>query len=586
MAFIPNSVMLKTLDIKRATIEKIEASTITTQAHGHAVEKDTIIVHVRPHARSQSRCPDCHKQCGTYDHKDKKEVLWRANSWNGVHVYLAYQPKRIYCKEHGVQTEYIPWADGNTRFTESFNNEVTFLALTCPKTVVSQYMDINWRTVGNCIKATHDRMEPNAEAERLLDLRHICVDETSYHKGHSYITVVYDMDRNRVAWVHEGYGDDIFRLFCEAVPEEERKKMEIIAGDGAKWIDRLKKEYFPQAKRCVDFFHVVGWVNDVLDDIRSHTRSRALQEVEQLTKDFKAAEKEQAEQIKDTQKKLSDAQEELASLPKRGRPSKRKGELQAYISGLKLQLEELKHPETAAITEEEYQKAKAELDRLPKKGRSSKRKRELQMTVRIYEMQHSEDGASLSDIHQKVINDLMAKAAAIKNSKYALGKNPENLLQSQKDKLELIQNTCPDLYEAYSMKEAIRTILHMKEVGLAEVELDAWIKKARETSIKEFNPLAEKIERHRENILNAVRYQMNSSRSEATNTTVKALIATARGFTNLENLFALIYLRCSDIVIPLHNRYQLTSEEQKKLRDIQNARRHAREEARKAGLAS
>ncbi|MCR5772911.1 MAG: transposase, partial [Butyrivibrio sp.] len=45
----------------------------------------------------------------------------------------------------------------------------------------------------------------------------------------------------------------------------------------------------------------------------------------------------------------------------------------------------------------------------------------------------------------------------------------------------------------------------------------------------------------------------NSAKSESTNTTIKGLIKLARGFRNLDNMITLIYLKCSDIVVPLCN---------------------------------
>ena len=62
------------------------------------------------------------------------------------------------------------------------------------------------------------------------------------------------------------------------------------------------------------------------------------------------------------------------------------------------------------------------------------------------------------------------------------------------------------------------------------------------------------------------------------------MIATARGFRNLDNMFALVYLHCSDLVVPLRNRYQPTPVVQKKLRDIQNQQRWYREEMRKQAV--
>ena len=153
--------------------------------------------------------------------------------------------------------------------------------------------------------------------------------------------------------------------------------------------------------------------------------------------------------------------------------------------------------------------------------------------------------------------------------------------ESLQDKLRLIEESYPNVYHAYQMKEQLRIILHMKDLKTATIELDKWIEKAIQSNIKPFEELAEKIQRHRGNILNSIELQVNSSRSEATNTTIKSLIATARGFRNLDNMFALIYLRCSDIVVPLHNRYQPSAEKQKELRELQNMHKKLREEEKR-----
>lgn len=102
--------------------------------------------------------------------------------------------------------------------------------------------------------------------------------------------------------------------------------------------------------------------------------------------------------------------------------------------------------------------------------------------------------------------------------------------------------------------------------------------------IEQFEELSSKIALHRENILNSVELQMNSSRSEATNTTIKSLIATARWFRNLDNMFALIYLRCSDLTVPLNNKYQLSQKKIAELRELQNARKKARMEKKRESI--
>jgi len=120
-----------------------------------------------------------------------------------VPVLLKYRPQRIKCPEHGELNEWIPWADGTSRFTADFNDEAAWLACQMNKTAIAAYLGINWRTVGSCVKSAHGRIEPDVSARLHDGLRAICVDETSYSKGHRYVTVVYDMDRNRAVWVHD-----------------------------------------------------------------------------------------------------------------------------------------------------------------------------------------------------------------------------------------------------------------------------------------------------------------------------------------------------------------------------------------------
>lgn len=95
----------------------------------------------------------------------------------------------------------------------------------------------------------------------------------------------------------------------------------------------------------------------------------------------------------------------------------------------------------------------------------------------------------------------------------------------------------------------------MKDKNLAIIELNKWIKEAKNSGLNPMKELAEKIEnRHYENIVNAITYQANSSKSESTNAIIQGLIRIAKGFRNIKNMIALIYLKCSNIVIPLCNR--------------------------------
>ena len=578
----PLSILKNVLNLNHNLIHvsSCEKETVKVHRFGETFEQTRIYVHARPYARIQKLCPVCMKKCPGYDTKYSTESTWRAPNLNGVPVYISYRPQRVECSEHGVHTEYIPWADGRSRFTEDFNNEIAWMVCRMSKSAVALFENIDWRTVGTCVKAAHDRIEPDITI-RMHDLRRICVDETSYRKGFAYITVVYDMDRNRVVWIHEGNGLEIFRLFCEELSPEQRKKIEIVAGDGAQWIDTCTKAYFPNATRCIDFFHVVEWANEKLDKVRTATAAKASREYEQRKEEFRKVEAEAAEAAEAARQQRIAAEAELKSMPKRGRPSKHKQELLDFLASL----EEAVQTETL---EQQRAAAKAELAAMPKHGRPSRRKQDLLAFLegRLESLPTRTSPSKkkgrprkepFTPEHQEILDQLESRAKAIKGSKHALGHNPENCSDYQADKIKLIENDYPDLYRAYQLKEALRLILHMKDEKQAAIELDQWITDASESGLGPMVELSEKISRHKANILNSVRCHANSAKSEAVNTTIKVLIKMARGFRNTGNLIALIYLKCSDIVIPLYNRLQMSSEKAAAARKTANELRKRRQ---------
>ena len=88
------------------------------------------------------------------------------------------------------------------------------------------------------------------------------------------------------------------------------------------------------------------------------------------------------------------------------------------------------------------------------------------------------------------------------------------------------------------------------------------------------------------NIVKAITYQANSSKSESTNAIIQGLIRIAKGFRNIKNMIALIYLKCSNIVIPLCNRCVPSEKYLSEKRNRDRERRELRKEQRlKAQIA-
>ncbi len=87
-------------------------------------------------------------------------------------------------------------------------------------------------------------------------------------------------------------------------------------------------------------------------------------------------------------------------------------------------------------------------------------------------------------------------------------------------------------------------------IGQAEAELKRWIFRASHSRIPEAVELCRKIRRRRDDILRTIRPGYSNARLEAFNNKIKVTIRMAYGFRHVDNLIAMIKLRCSGL--PTH----------------------------------
>ena len=272
-------------------------------------ERMVLKVHVHIAKGHRRRCPVCGKRCPVYDHPCAENV-WRSMDFGPASVYIVASVPRVSCPDHGVHTASVPWAKPGSRFTTDLAYSAAWMLKGgLNKTKISQWLQIDWKTVGRLVKLVWNDLEPDAK-KRLDGLVNIGIDETSYRKGHTYITVIVNHDTNTVVWAHDGYGKEVLELFFAELSEEQRSSIRVVTGDGAKWITECVEEHCPNADRCVDPFHVVEWANDAVDAVRLDAWRRARIALADLVKQAKADKKSgredpgSAERIKSLKKDI------------------------------------------------------------------------------------------------------------------------------------------------------------------------------------------------------------------------------------------------------------------------------------------
>jgi transposase len=140
-----------------------------------------------------------------------------------------------------------------------------------------------------------------------------------------------------------------------------------------------------------------------------------------------------------------------------------------------------------------------------------------------------------------------------KVQKYTLLKNPEKLTKNQQVAMEMLIKTDKRLYRAYLLKEGLRLIFKYSYDDAA-IELEHWIKWAQRCRIREFIDLGQKIKRHKPAILASIKYGLTNARIEAINNNIKVTIRMGYGYRNIDNLIALVKLKCGGDIVTLPGR--------------------------------
>lgn len=260
----------KTLLKRLLRLDKIAINDIEFE---EANEEEQLIIKARPMSRDSKRCPMCNRVCTGYD-SPRTPRRWRSLDFGGTRVYIEAFAPRIECKTHGVLTAKVPWARHDSDYTYDFETAVTWLTLHTTAQDVAEYFRIKWHTVGSIARRVQKSLE-DEQPNRFDNLVKIGIDETSYKKGHKYMTVIVNHETGHLIWARKGHGKEVLTEFFKGLSIEQRANIKYVTADGARWIADCVKDYCPNAERCIDPFHVVAWANDCLDEVRKQAVKRA-----------------------------------------------------------------------------------------------------------------------------------------------------------------------------------------------------------------------------------------------------------------------------------------------------------------------
>ena len=200
---------------------------------------------------------------------DRRPVssTWRHLDLAAWRLQIRADLRRLDCPTHGVRTEGVPFARPGSRFTRDFEDLVGWLATTMDKSALRRLVRIDWDTAGRIIERV---IETGLDPERLDNLFVVGVDEVSWRKGHSYLTMVSNNATGKFVWGRHGKDTATLDCFFDELGPERSEAIEAISMDMGPAYDKSARKpgHATNAVICYDPFHVVQLATAALDKVR------------------------------------------------------------------------------------------------------------------------------------------------------------------------------------------------------------------------------------------------------------------------------------------------------------------------------
>jgi transposase len=209
-------------------------------------------------------CPVCGRECSI--HECAPERTWRHLDTMQFTTLIRARTPRSECPEHGVKTMLVPWAAPQGRFTLLFERFAVEVLLASGS--ISQacgLLGLSWDTAQEIMRRA---VEQGLERRQLEELKHLGMDEKSFKRGQSYITLLTDLEESRVLDVVEERTAQAADQLWETLSPEQKQTVEAVAVDmWEPFIQTIQKQV-PDADIVHDKFHVSKYLGEAVDQVR------------------------------------------------------------------------------------------------------------------------------------------------------------------------------------------------------------------------------------------------------------------------------------------------------------------------------
>ncbi len=209
-------------------------------------------------------CPDCDTECAIADHSPER--TWRHLDTMQFETMLRARTPRARCKTCGVKTTAVPWAGKHSRFTLMFEAFAIEVLLACGNVKsAAGLLDVDWNSLHRIMERAVER---GLACRELESLQYVGIDEKSFRRGQSYVSILTDLMGSRVLEVVEDRTEEAVDGLRKNLTDKQKEQIEAVAVDMWPAFANTIETNVPQAEIVHDRFHISKHLNEAVDKVR------------------------------------------------------------------------------------------------------------------------------------------------------------------------------------------------------------------------------------------------------------------------------------------------------------------------------
>ena len=236
------------------------------------IQEKQVVIELGWQWGAAAQCPECGQECSMHD--SAPERTWRHLDTMQFTTLIRARPPRAACPTHGVKTMRVPWAAPHGRFTVLFERfAVEVLLASASVSQACGLLGLSWDTAQEIMRRAVER---GLERRQLDALKHLGMDEKSFKRGQSYVTLLTDLDQSRVLDVVEERTTEAADQLWETLTPEQKQTVEAVAVDMWEPFIRTIEKQVPAADIVHDRFHVSQYLGKAVDQVRRQEHKELL----------------------------------------------------------------------------------------------------------------------------------------------------------------------------------------------------------------------------------------------------------------------------------------------------------------------